>query len=491
MTGHAIAGGSRLTTGVPGFDTILHGGLLVGSTTILQGPPGAGKTILANQIAFHRTAGGGHVVYVTLLTESHAALLRHLATLSFFDGGSVGERVLYLSGYDALRDSPATLLTLLQREIMPRRPELLAIDAIGGIGELHGQPALRQFLHELQTFAEAAQCTALLVSANPITPSPEDAVVDNVIHMRETSVGPRAFRQLRMHKSRGSPHVPGDHSFAISSEGVRVYPRIEALYRDPSRTIDEGGARVGFDQQDLDGLLGGGFQKGSSALVLGPSGTGKTLLGLSFLAAGLQRGERALYAGFYESPPRLIAAAERVGLRLGEFLDRGDLEVNWQAPVELILDAWAQRVLRAIETLKPSRLFVDGLNAIQEAAAYPARFSQFLTALFNELRARGVTTLASTELHPIIGPTIDVPLPGISPLVESAILLRYVELQSRIRRVIAILKVRGSVHSTDVRELQITSGGLRVAAPLESAEALLTGTARQPGLFTQRAGDGG
>jgi circadian clock protein KaiC len=476
----------RLTTGVPGLDTVLNGGLVRGSTTIVQGPPGAGKTILANQIAFHQTERGAKVVYVTLMTESHAALLRHLSGLSFFNSRVVGDSLVYLSGYDALRDSTATLLQLLQREILPRRPELLVIDAIGGITELHGVAALRQFLHELQAFIEAANCTGLVISANAQTPAAEDTVVDNIMFLHEAAIGLRVERQLRVHKSRGTPHIPGQHVFAIDANGVKVFPRIEALFRDPTRPLEEDRTRLGFDLDGLDQMLGGGFPKGSSALVLGPSGTGKTLLGLSFLGAGLKRGESAVYAGFYESPPRLISAAERIGLDLREYAQRGQLKIIWQAPVELLLDAWAHRLLDAVQGLRPTRLVVDGLNALQEGTPYTQRFAPYLTALFNELRGHGVTTVASTELHQIFGRDVAVPLPGISPLVENAILLRYAELDSRMHRVIAVLKVRGSDHATDVRAFDIGASGFQVGQRFEHVAGLLTGTAQDTGTANRK-----
>jgi circadian clock protein KaiC len=315
--------------------------------------------------------------------------------------------------------------------------------------------------------------------------------VDNVLYVNEAAIGLRALRYLRVQKSRGTPHVPGRHTFAIDNSGIHVFPRIEGLYRDPTQPVEEDPTRVQFNRADLDDLLGGGLLKGSSMLVLGPSGTGKTLLALTFLEAGLRRGEAGLYAGFYESPDRLIASGERIGLKLDEHVKSGLLSMQWQAPVELLLDAWAHRILDTVSTRNVSRLVIDGLNALQEGTAFADRFAPFLTALFNELRARGVTTITSTELQPIIGPSVNVPLPGVSPLVEGAILMRYVELQSRMQRVIVVLKLRGSEHGKEVRELRIGPEGLEVGASFGAAEALLTGTARQPTTVNNREPDAG
>jgi circadian clock protein KaiC len=468
----------RMTTGVPGLDTILAGGLLRRSSAIVQGAPGSGKTVLANQIAFHQTSRGTGVLYVTLLTETHAALLRHMRSFTFFNGAAVGESLVYVSGFQALRESTSALLTVLQQELLARRPGLLVIDGIGSIRELHGASSLRQFLHELQTSAETANCTCILISANAEPPSPEDAVVDAIIFMCETHLGLRSIRQLRINKSRGTPHIHGLHTIMIGQDGLTAYPRLEALYRTPSRPIEDTGARARFEQSALDEMLGGGLGVGSSTLLLGATGTGKTLMGLSFLAAGLRGGEPAMYSGFYEALPRVLASAESIGLGLRAHVDAGLLHADWVAPLELSLDVWGHQLLEAVRLQRPTRLFIDGFNALYDGAAYPERLTACLTALLNELRARGVTTLMSAELHPIIGPDVDVPVAGVSPMVENTILLRYVELRAHLFRLITVLKVRGSWHEIAMREFRINATGIDVAPTFDSAEAILSGSAR-------------
>lgn len=461
----------RTTTGVPGLDRILGGGFIRGATAIVHGLSGAGKTILANQIAFHQVASSGvNVVYLTLLAESHTKLISHLGNLTFFDGDVVGKQLVYLSGYKPVRESTASLLTLLQRELVSKRPGLLVLDGIACIKDLHGVAATREFLHDLQVAAEAARCTTLLLTANADAPGPEDAVADALLSLAERQVGIRPLRALRVQKMRGTTHLSGSHTFVIDRNGLTVFPRVEALHRLPSAAVSSSGMRVGFDNPHLDTMLGGGLPSGSTTLVLGATGTGKTLLGLSFLAAGLGRDESAVYSGFYEPPERLIDNGEGIGLRLRDHIQSGRLLVDWRPPVELLIDAWADRLLQLVRDTRPTRVFIDGLNAIHEGAAYPERLSAFMTAFSNELRALGVTTIISGELHPIVGPTLDVPLSGVSPLVENTILLRYVETPSEFRRLIAVLKVRESGHDSGKRVFTITSSGLRVEPSSSSNE---------------------
>ena len=470
----------RLTTGVPGLDTVLAGGFLRRTSVILHGAPGSGKTVLANQIAFHQTNQGTNVLYVTLLTESHTSLLGRLRTLRFFDASAVGDKLIYVSGFRALRERSAALLSMIREELLARRPGFLVVDGLSTIQELYGAPVLRQFLHDLQTSAEAAACTCLLISATAQTPSPEDAAVDTVLFLCEANLGLRTVRELRVNKSRGSAHIHGRHVFHIDENGVSVFPRIEALHRTPSRPIANAQSVARFEQDALDQMLGGGVPTASSTALLGATGTGKTLLGLSFLAGGLQHGEPAMYAGFFEATSRLLASAGGIGLDLQKHADSGRLRMDSQAAVEISLDIWGHRVLESVRTHRPTRLFIDGFNALRDSAAYPERVSAFLTALLNELRALDVTTMMSAELRPIIGPGVDVPVQGLSPMVENTILLRFVELRSHLYRLIAVLKVRGNAHQSALREFRITSQGLYVASTFDSAEAILDGTARPP-----------
>jgi circadian clock protein KaiC len=470
-------GNNRLSTGVRGLDQVLAGGFARGTTCILHGAPGSGKTVLSNQIAFHRVAVGGDVVYMTLLAESHGRMLQHLRPLAFFDESAVGERVTYLSGYQELLEGASALLGMLQREVFTRRPELIVLDGITAVQELHGVLALRQFIHGLQVFADGTGTTVLLLSANPKTPSPEDAVVDVVVHLSEKPRGLRVVRELRVHKMRGSPHLTGRHIFVIDDRGASVFPRIDALFCHPSGPIDDSAARLGFGQDGLDEMLGGGIPAASSTFLFGATGTGKTLLGLSFLTGALSRGEPAAYYGFYEVPLRLLAAGESVGLPLRSHSESGRLHVDWQAPVELLLDTWAHRLLASVEAHRPTRIFIDGVNALHEGALYPRRLATFLTALLNELRSRGVTTMLSAEMHPVVGAGVHAPFPGLSPLVENTIMLRYVELRSQLYRLVSVVKVRGSAHQSAMREFRIDANGLHIASTFDTAEAILTGSA--------------
>ena len=301
-------------------------------------------------------------------------------------------------------------------------------------------------------------------------------MVDGIIELREHVHDLRAYRELRVRKLRGVPHLRGGHIFDISHRGIRVYPRVEALYGTPSGEDRCSDSTVSSGIPQLDRMLGGGMKCGTTTLVLGPSGAGKTTLGLHYLAA-TPKGSRSVLFGFYETPSRLLEKARKLNLRLDSRLKRGDLELVWQPSTEQNVDALVERLLQAVDRNSATRLFIDGLDGFQRATIHPERVHHVFTAIANELRIRGVTTLYTFEVPKFIGPSFDSPVTGVSALAENLIYLRFVELRSHLYRLLSVLKVRDSSYDSSLREFHITSDGIRLEKTFESAEAILTGTA--------------
>jgi circadian clock protein KaiC len=224
-------------------------------------------------------------------------------------------------------------------------------------------------------------------------------------------------------------------------------------------------------------MLGGGLWSSSTTMVQGPPGSGKTLLGLHFLAAGARAGEAGLHFGFYETPTRLIDKAAQVGLEVSSFAADGRLEIVWQSPLEEILDALAERLLAAVRRRPVRRLFIDGLNGFQAAAIYPERLSRFLTALMHELRRRNITTLVAVETRRLESEELEVPITDISAVVENILFLRYQEEVGRRTRVFSILKLRESAYDPTLRAFTITPQGIAIAPAAVAPE---TATAEAP-----------
>jgi circadian clock protein KaiC len=283
-------------------------------------------------------------------------------------------------------------------------------------------------------------------------------------------------RELQVRKFRGSGFMEGRHAFQITDAGLVAYPRTEALPISPP--IERGlHLRMSLGVPQLDEMLSGGLLSSSMTMLLGVPGSGKTLLGLQFLGKGAAEKQRGLYFGFNEGPLEVIDSAAHIGLDFTAYLAENLLEVIRQSPIEGILDSLANRLLEAVRQRQVQRLFIDGLAGFQTAADYPGRIDRFLKMLTDELRALNVTTVFSVELNNLFGPTIEIPIKGISVLTDNILFLRYAELHSHLIRLVSILKTRRSGNDPAIREFRITDKGIAVADTFTSVEAILSGFA--------------
>ncbi|MGE4241232.1 RAD55 family ATPase [Ramlibacter sp.] len=481
---HAIA---RIESQIPRLDYILKGGFFRGGTYTLYGPPGAGKTILANQLCFnHLALTDGKCVYITVLAESHAKMFNHLSTLRFFDPKVVGTRLKYIAAYQTLRKNGLPgVLSLIQATVMSEKPGILIIDGLESIEEAADERVhAKEFLNQLQAFTSMTATTTFLcaVDKGDVSRSDENAMVDGVLELSDHLIGPRAVRELTVHKFRGSGYLRGRHEVEITDAGIQIHPRTEIQFDSPPTHGDERRERMSFGVKGLDDMMRGGVLSGSTVALIGAPGSGKTTLGLSFLVEGAKRGQKGMYFGFYEPPPRLIERAEAMGIPLKEHVDSGAIQLVWQPPLEHYMDSLAESLLERVRGEEPSRrrLFVDGVQGFAAASVYADRLPRFLSALTNQLRAWDVTTLISEEL-PLFGTELEVSTPELAHVVETVLLLRYVELKSQLHRLISIMKMRESDYDSSIREFKLGAGGLSVNDSFESAEAILSGFPRRVG----------
>jgi circadian clock protein KaiC len=472
---------TRVSTGVDGFDTILGGGLVEGASYIVQGQPGAGKTILSNQIAFAHAASGGRVLYITLLAETHDRLFQSLGTLDYFDKERLGNGISYVSVFQTLRsDGLAAVVDLLRKETKRQNATLLVFDGLlNARDRAETELDVKTFVAEVQSQAAFVGCTVLfLTSAQIGENSPEHTMVDGVIELQDELVGVRAIRRLRVRKSRGSAALGGFHQYEITGRGIALYPRIEAALDTPTRA-DEDPDPVPLTSgiEGLDRLTGGGLPRGSTTLLIGPSGSGKTSFGLNFLSEASTE-EPALYFGFYETPSRMRLKARSLGLGFDDLIESGALELLWNPLTENMLDKLGYQLLDAVARRGVKRLVVDSFGGFERAAAHRARLVEFFAALTNELRAQGVTTVGTWEMRDLFGADVTAPGPEISSLLDNLILLRQVEYRSRFLRVLSVLKIRNGAYDAVPHEVVIDGHGLAVEKPFEAAAGITTGIAR-------------
>jgi circadian clock protein KaiC len=297
-------------------------------------------------------------------------------------------------------------------------------------------------------------------------------MVDGLITLSDRIYGWQAESDLRITKFRGTGYLRGRHSYKITDAGIVVYPRIEAQFAHPSREAasTSGRAATGIDR--LDAMMAGGIPLASTTMVMGPSGVGKTTVGLHYLSRS-SADEPGLLFGFYETPTRLRAKADRIVRSLVPLLDSGAVEVLWQTPTSDLLDAYGQTLIEAVQRRRVKRLFIDGLSAFRSGAVDPSRIGNFFSALSNELRVRGVTTLYSLEVPNILGPAVNVPVDDASSLAENMILLRFVERGSRLHRLVSILKTRDSNFVPSLYEFDLTDTGLVIHDTADSVDRVL------------------
>src|SRR4051794_30697679 len=469
----------RLSTGIAGLDIVTGGGLPVRRTCLIAGLPGTGKTTLANQLAFSHASGGGRVIIATLLTESHDVLLENLQSFSFVDPGLVADGVRYVSILAPLLEGGLdATLEVLRQEVRRASATLLIVDGTAIVEDVTTSTLdLRRFAQQLETQFAILGCTSILLTSA----IGEDlhllgSHVNGVILLKNLLVGAQHVRSLEIVKLRGARSINGAHEFAITDSGITVYPRLESsagYYRSSERATHG----LGTGLPVLDSMLGGGLMPLSTTLVMGTPGAGKTILGLNFLVEGAENEEPGLFVSFHETADELISTAEGIGLNLRQHFDRGLIRVLWKAPLELSVDAWAWQVLTSVDEYRPRRIFIDAMTDVQRIMTSPERSSMFVTALVNALRIRGVTTMMTAEIDEYTDERLSVPIPAASATMDNGILLRHVEIQGQLRRLISVLKVRQSQSDPAIRELEITNRGIVITGPFSATSGLLTGRA--------------
>jgi circadian clock protein KaiC len=272
------------------------------------------------------------------------------------------------------------------------------------------------------------------------------------------------IRELQVFKVRGTKHLLGRHVFEIAPDGLVVYPRFEALSSSSKAPpMHKNLLSVGIPSWDA--RIGGGVNSGSITCLLGSPGVGKTMMGLHFIAEGLERGEACLIVGFHESPETLVHKAERIGLDLARHLDNGLLKIMWQLPLEILIDDIASRMLGDMASRNVSRLLIDGAEGLDNLVMHPERSRGYLVALTNEFRLRGVTVYITQQLSYFRRALPEV-TPSSSVLYENVMLLEYFALRAINHRMISVMKLRESAYDGANRVFTITEEGIVVGEPV-------------------------
>lgn len=478
------AGVRRSSTGVSGLDDVLHGGLIPDRLYLLEGDPGAGKTTLAIQFLLQGVKNGEKCLYITL-SETKEELAAGAASHGWsLEGINVIE--LISENGEAVEQSQVTMyhpseveLSETTRRVLDAvnrfNPSRIVFDSLSEM-RLLAQNSLRyrRQILALKQYFIGRRCTVLLLDDG--TSEGHDLQLQSIAHgvislQQLAPVYGKERRRLCVQKLRGSAFRGGYHDFSIKTGGLEVYPRlIAAEHSDPFiRSQIKSGITA------LDTLLGGGPDRGTSTLLVGPAGSGKSTLAVQYAVAAAERGDHAAIFAFDESIATLEARSQALGIKLNRGLGAGQIRITQVDPAELSPGEFTHLVRQAVERDNAKLLVIDSLNGYLNAMPE----EKFLTAQLHELLGylgrQGVTSLLVVAQHGLMGSGMQTPV-DTSYLADSVVLLRYFEYAGEVRKAVSVVKKRSGAHEGTIRDLYFDEKGIHVGEPLRRFRGILTGT---------------
>lgn len=452
----------RLTTGRVELDAILGGGFPGNAIHIVMGAPGTGKTILAEQLCFANASPDRPILYIATFSEPLQKLIGFLQEFSFARTEKLGTEIVYEYVGEDVLTQPERVPARVQELLVLHRPKIIVIDSFKALADL--MPDRSSWRHRLDTLAgmlTAYDTTTFWVgeyTAAMMSDLPEFAVADGIVDLTRVERGSRDERFLRVLKLRGSDFIPGNHAFRLGQSGIEAFRRFLTPPSPPDYSPVFERLKSGIAH--LDDMIAAGWLRGTATLIAGPSGAGKTSIGLQFLRAGVEEGEPSLLVNFQENPTQLIRMMRQLGWDPEKVLGPGKLDHFYTSPVELQIDTVANEIVRRIERHGVKRVVIDAVSDMEKGASDSARYREYLYSLTQMFAARNVTSMLLVEtagLFPGRG------LTGyeVSYMSDNILLLEML-LGDDLTRSIRILKSRGSAHDGRRHPLRITQSGIVV-----------------------------
>lgn len=464
----------KLQTGIKNLDGILSGGIPVYSLNIVSGSPGSGKTIFVQNIIFNSARNGLKSLYLTTISESQFKMVRHLQGFEFFSDDFLGDRFIYGDLGTVLRkQGTEKVLEYLTEMIKRHQPDILVIDSFKAVRDIFpDEKTFKAFVFDLAAVLSVWEVTVFLVGEyeeKELTRLSEFAIADGIFHLYGQEEKRFQKRYLRILKMRGTNFEQGEHLFQISPAGIEVYPRIKPKDKELQYEVKAG--KKGFGIAGLDEMLNGGFREGTITLISGGTGTGKTTFALKFLLDGAEKGENGLFISFEEPVSQLIESARHLGWETDKYLEDGRLDIKFISPIELDVDKHGFEILDVVSTKKVNRLVIDSISSFESSVSDVQKYKDYLWAIAQQIKRRHITAIFTALNEDLFSPAT-VTKNQISLLADNIIILRYVEENSSIKKVLGILKARGTNHDRGIREYEITPSGINVLGKLGKADML-------------------
>jgi circadian clock protein KaiC len=457
----------RIQCGNPQADEILGGGFPRNSINIVMGQPGTGKTIFAEQLLFHNAKEDSDrpLLFVTTLSEPLTKVVTYVQQFDFFDADRLGSVIQYEDLGAALSATgPDALLAWLGDAIKTKSPRIVVIDSFRAVHDLAmSTEDIRRFISRVAGMLSAYDVTAFLLgeyTQEDIRRYPEFAVADAIVELARQPLSTRDERYFRVLKLRGSAYREGQHAFRITKAGLEMYPRLVAP-RVPEK-YESLTQRVPTGVPGFDKLMGGGPLAGSTTLIAGMTGSGKTTLALQFALEGVRRGEEVLYVNFQENPAQLRRTISSLGTDNAAVPDEGQgFKLLYASPVELQIDSIVVEIFEAIRTGNVRRLVIDALGDLAAAASDPQRLHDYLYSLIQHFSARDVTSILTLESAETITGAPHLQDQRFSYMSDNLVYLAWSP-EKLDRRIMRVVKMRGSAHDLRPREFEIDARGVRI-----------------------------
>lgn len=462
----------QVITGVKGLDKVLNGGFLRPSIILIAGTAGTGKTTLVMQSIFNSAKNEEICMYITAISEPIAMINNFMSQFSFYNISLLGKgNIKYVPiGVDIIHNGSEAIIKEMEENIEIIKPDRIVIDPVNVFAYGLDSESQRQFYYDFFTSMKGWNSLVLLTgefTGEELIKSTLSYMVDGIIQISNEPFYEKNIRYLNVLKMRGQEIQGGKHSCKINKDGFIVFPRIHPTAR--KSVFNE---RISTGIKGLDKMTGGGFVRGSSILISGSSGTGKTILGIQFIMDGLLKNEPGIIVSFEEDLEQIRENSKMFNWNLEEYENKNLLKMI--SPLEYDAYELALKIEETIDTIKAKRLLLDGTGRLQRMLPQYAQLPEYMGTVSNILKNKNITAVYTNETSNLTGAT-QITGMGISPFLDTVILLRYVEIKSEMRKAISVLKMKGSDHDKEIREIVITKNGAEIKLPFSEYSGLLSG----------------